>query len=229
MLAAALVALTRRQPRVLLAWIGVVLAAALSFEYRNAAYLLPLFPAMALLAGGAIPKDRAKWALGLVLVLFVAKASVPAETWGLPFMTEAPLAAEPVLDRYAALKRGDGSPGNELILGDPNDEFYSACLDLPRVRYLYLDPSTERRRYLRWTWSISGCSPSLRPISRSFPISIPGSTMRRLRDWGLLPGRPYGDGDPCPDASGNPGVGARPSALGLPRPSRMGGTGRKCP
>ena len=30
---------------------------------------------------------------------------------------------------------------------DPDDQFYSAVLNLPRVRYVFLDPRTERRRY----------------------------------------------------------------------------------
>ena len=180
--AAALVALTRTRPRVLLAWIAVVLAAALSFEYRNAAYLLPMFPAMALLAAGAIPKDRAKWALGLVVILFVAKASVPAETWGLPFKAEAPLAVEPVLDRYADLHRD-----SELIVGDPNDEFYSACLNLPRVRYLYLDPSTERRRY-SLDLEYLGVLITSADFARLPELHL--EFARRLRDWGLDHGDP---------------------------------------
>jgi hypothetical protein len=182
LLAAALVALTRRRPRVLLAWIAVVLAAALSFEYRNTSYLLPIFPAMALLVGGALPKERAKWALVLAVALFAAKALAPAQTWGLPFNADSTIAAEPVLDRYAALKRG-----NELILGDPNDGFYSADLDLPRVRYLYLDPSTERRRYpldLEYLGVLVTAAdfarlPELRP-----------QFAQRLRDWGLESGDP---------------------------------------
>jgi Dolichyl-phosphate-mannose-protein mannosyltransferase len=182
--AAALLALAWRRPRVLLAWIVVVLGAALSFEYRNTSYLLPLLPAFALLVGGAIPKDRAKWALALAVALFAAKALEPGQTWGIPFKPEAVIAAEPVLDRYAALKRG-----SELIVGDPNDEFYSACLGLPRVRYLYLDPSTEHRRYpldLEYLGVLISASdfarlPELRP-----------QLAQRLRDWGLDHGDPIG-------------------------------------
>lgn len=187
LLAAALVALTRRRPRVLLAWIAVVLAAALSFEYRNTSYLLPVFPAMALLVGGTIPRDRAKWALALAVALFAAKVLAPAQTWGIPFKPESVIAVQPVLDRYAALKRG-----NELIVGHPDDGFYSACLDLPRVRYVYLDPSTERRHYaldfeylgVLMTASDFARLPELRP-----------EFDQRLRDWGLRPSLDV-EGDP---------------------------------
>jgi hypothetical protein len=184
LLAAVLVALTRKRPRVLLAWIIVVLAAALSFEYRNTSYLLPLIPAMALLLGGAIPRNRAAWALALTVALFAAKLAAPSQTWGIPFKAESAIAVEPVLERYAASKRG-----NELILGDPNDEFASAFLGLPRVRYLYLDPSAERRRYpldLEYLGILITSSDftRLRELRPQYE--------RRLRDWGLDRGDPVG-------------------------------------
>jgi hypothetical protein len=182
LLAAALVALSRKRPRVLLAWIMVVLAASLSFEYRNTSYLLPVFPALALLVAGAIPKDRAKWALALAVALFAAKVVDPAQTWGLPFKGESVITVEPVLDRYAAMKRG-----NELILGDPNDQFYSACLDLPRVRYLYLDPSTERRRYAL-DFKYLGITMTSSDFAR-LPEPRHSQFDQRLRDWGLDPSR----------------------------------------
>jgi hypothetical protein len=182
LLAAALAALARKRPRVLLAWIVVVLAAALSFEYRNTSYLLPVLPALALLVAGAIPKDRAKWALALAMALFAAKAAVSTETWGLPFKAESVIAVEPVLDRYAAMQRG-----NELILGDPNDGFYSACLDLPRVRYLYLDPSTERRRYAL-DFEYLGITMTASDFAR-LPELQRSQFDQRLRDWGLDPSR----------------------------------------
>jgi hypothetical protein len=175
--AAALVSLSRRRPRALLTWIAVVLAAALSFEYRNTSYLLPVFPAMAVLAAGAIPKDRAKWALALTVALFAAKALAPAQTWGIPFQAESVIAVEPVLDRYAAMNRG-----NELILGEPNDGFYSACLDLPRVRYLYLDPSTERRRYAL-DFEYLGILMTASDYAR-LP-ELQSQFDQRLREWGL--------------------------------------------
>jgi hypothetical protein len=128
--------LKRTRTRVLLAWVAVVLAAAMAFDYRNTSYVLPIFPALVLLVGGALPKRLAPWALGVATLLFVVKIAEPARTWGLPFTQEASMPSEPLLDRYAALHRG-----NELILGDPDDEFYSACLNLPQVRYLYIDPN----------------------------------------------------------------------------------------
>ncbi len=180
--AAALIALTRKRPRVVLAWLAVVLAAALSFEYRNTSYLLPVFPAMALLVGGAIPKDWAKWALALAVALFVAKALTPAAIWGIPFQAESVIAVEPALDRYAAMKRG-----NELILGDPDDGFSSACLDLPKVRYLFLDASYQRRTYaldFEYLGIIVTASDFAR-LPEVGPKAVRPQFERRLRDWGL--------------------------------------------
>jgi 4-amino-4-deoxy-L-arabinose transferase-like glycosyltransferase len=182
LLVAALVALARVRSRVLIAWIVVVLAAALSFEYRNTTYLLPVFPALALLVGRAIPSRWAVGVLALAALLFAGKVVASAEPWGLPFGPQSVIAMEPMLDRYAALQRG-----NELVIVSPDDGFYSACLDLPRVRYLYLDPSTERRKYaldfeyLGVTVTASDFErlPELRPQFK-----------QRLFEWGLQTGDP---------------------------------------
>jgi hypothetical protein len=174
--------LKRTRTRVLLAWIAVVLAAALSFDYRNTSYLLPIFPALALLVAGAISKKLAPWTLALAALLFAGKVAGSGETWGLPFAQEAAMPSEVVLDRYASLKRG-----NQLILGDPDDEFYSACLNLPQVRYLYVDPAHQPPKsppahyaldfeYLGVTITASDFArlPELRPVFQ-----------QRLRDWDL--------------------------------------------
>lgn len=182
LLAAALAALFRNRPRVLTAWIAVVLAAAMSFEYRNTTYTAPLLPALALLAGGAIPARWSRWALAAAAVLFVGKAVAPAETWGIPFGAQSVISAEHALDRYVSLKRG-----NELIIGRPDDGFYSACLDLPRVRYLYLDPSTERRRYAL-DFDELGITVTAADFNR-LPELKPAFE-QRLRDWGLERGDP---------------------------------------
>ncbi len=182
LLAAAVLALFWKRPPALIAWLLVVLVAALNFDYRNATYLAPLLPALALLVGGAISPKWSRWALAAAVLLFVGKALAPGKPWGIPFGAESKIPAEQALDRYASLKRG-----NELIIGSPADGFYSACLDLARVRYLYLDPSTERRRYaldfeelgITMTASDFLRLPDLRPAFE-----------QRLRDWGLDRGDP---------------------------------------
>jgi hypothetical protein len=179
LLACALGSFIWKRPRVPLAWIVVVLTAALSFEYRNTSYILPLVPALAILAGGMISRKWSPWALALVAILFAVKALVPASTWGIPFGPESSIPSEAALDRYAALGRR-----NELIVIEPDDQFYSADLHLPRVRYVYIDPRPHPRKgldfmYLGIMISVADFArlPELRPQFE-----------QRLREWGLSSG-----------------------------------------
>ena len=182
LLAAALVALFRKRPWGVIAWVLVVLAAALNFDYRNTTYIAPLLPALALLVGGAIPPKWSRWALAGAVLLFIGKTFATTKPWGVPFRAESEIPAEHVLDRYASLKRG-----NALIIGNPEDGFYSACLDLPRVRYLYLDPSTQRRRYAL-DFEELGITMSSADFARLGEIKP--AFEQRLRDWGLDRGDP---------------------------------------
>ncbi len=180
---AGLAATVKRTPtRVLLAWIGVVLAAALSFDYRNTSYLLPIFPALALLVAGAIPKKLAPWALVLAALLFAGKVVASGETWGLPFAQEVAMPSEAVLARYASLKRG-----NQLILGDPDDEFYSACLDLPQVRYLYVDPNHQPARPPsgRYELDFEYLGVTVTAVDFARLPELKPMFQQRLRDWDL--------------------------------------------
>ncbi len=178
----AVVSLVWKRPRVPLAWIVVVVAAALSFEYRNTSYLLPVFPALAVLAAGAIPKRWALWAVALAGVLFAGKVLAPARSWGIPFAAESAIPSEAALDQYAALDRG-----NDLIVIEPDDEFYSADLNLPHVRYVYIDPSTQHRRNPLDFWYL-GVLITAADFSR-LPELRP-QFEQRLRGWGLDSGVP---------------------------------------
>jgi dolichyl-phosphate-mannose-protein mannosyltransferase len=140
--AGALVAAVRARPRLPICWIVIIVAAVLAFQYRNASYLTPVFPALALLVAGAVPRQRARAMLALALVFFAGKSVAARQTWGIPFAPESVIPAQAALDGYAALSRG-----NTLILADPDDQFYSADLDLPHVRYVFIDPRTERQKY----------------------------------------------------------------------------------
>jgi hypothetical protein len=174
-------------------WILVVFAAALTFQYRNDAYLLPLYPAMAILAASAIPSRAAQsqripstspkragyWAWGLVTLAFLifgAKAMAPAETWGIPFHPERVNPSQTALDRYHRLRRA-----NDLLLVEPDDDFYSADLGLPHVRYVWLDPSPPRHFPLDFEYL--GILISAADYAR-LPALQP-EFARRLREWGL--------------------------------------------
>jgi hypothetical protein len=141
LLAALVFALVRWRPKLPLVWLSVVFGADTVFQYRNVAYLLPAYPAMAIIGGGAIPRRGRGWILAAALGMFVVKAAEPKQPWGLPFSPEFVNRSYAALDRYAALHRG-----NDLILIQPDDQFYSACLPLAHVRYVYLDPRPSRPR-----------------------------------------------------------------------------------
>jgi len=125
----------RSAPAVLLALaLALPTAAILLWQYRNASYLLPLVPMGAILAAAYNPLccgRTAKWMLALVAAAFVAKAAMPAATWGLPFGAGTSVAVAPVLSTYCERGRG-----NELIVVDTPDEMYASLLPIPRVRYV---------------------------------------------------------------------------------------------
>jgi hypothetical protein len=133
-------ALRRREPAatLLAAWLAVGALAALVWQSRNVAYLLPTIPAMAILASsfGPFAKDQALRP-GLVLALgaLAAKALLPSAPWGISFAggTIEPLA--PVVANYCERSRG-----NELILVGLGDALYGAIEPLPRLRYADIGP-----------------------------------------------------------------------------------------
>jgi 4-amino-4-deoxy-L-arabinose transferase-like glycosyltransferase len=115
----------------LLAWILATFIA-LVFQPADAPNLLPVLPALAILAAGAVPVARAKWALALATAVFAVKLFLPAQPWGIPWDPEVMDPSDAALARYTALHRG-----NELIVVQPDDHVYSVCLLLPHVRYVF--------------------------------------------------------------------------------------------
>ena len=132
-------------PTLLLSWAAVVSAAMLLFQYRNASYLSLLVPVLALIAvayGPLFSGRRATVAAAALGLVFLIKAASPLRLWGLDFRAGTTVAAAPVLDAYARMHRP-----NELILVSPDDEFYSAVLPLPRIRYCFIDPADSTPSY----------------------------------------------------------------------------------
>ena len=121
--------LRKREPApvILACWILVTVAAPLLFQYRNATYLLPLIPAMAVLAATSFRlPEKATWlAAPLVLALLVFRAG---SLWENPQHS-------PVMDLAAAYCEMDR--GNELIVVSTADEFHSTVLPLEKVRYAF--------------------------------------------------------------------------------------------
>jgi 4-amino-4-deoxy-L-arabinose transferase-like glycosyltransferase len=140
LLGAAALALIRVRSKLLLVWAVVIFAAALTFQYRNDAYLTPLYPALAILVAMAIPRRRSIAFGGVALLLLIGKAVASTQAWGIPFEPENVNPSLAALNEYAAMKRG-----NDLAVVDTDDEFYSACIGLPHIRYVWIDPNPPRR------------------------------------------------------------------------------------
>ena len=164
----------------LVSWLAVLAAALLLFQYRNAAYLMTWVPALAILAtayGPVFGVRRAAMVTGALGLLFVAKAQFPDRPWGLSFQTGTTVQAAPLLDAYARL----GRP-NDLVLVSPDDEFYSAVLPLPRVRYCFIEPGdTPHPQLLDFRYLGINVTAGQFDELRKWR----GVFLQRLRAWGL--------------------------------------------
>ena len=183
-------ALRRRDqvlPALLISWLLIASGALLAFRYRNLPYALYVVPPAAMIAvlyGPFFRPRRVNWAMAALCALFVVKACFPGETWGLSFGGSKPLGSAAALRTYAAMHRP-----NELIIADPNDEFYSSTLFLPRVRYYYADLSGMARRYSSHYafLGISLTEDEFERLGQLRPVYE-----ERLRSWGLDSDDPIG-------------------------------------
>jgi 4-amino-4-deoxy-L-arabinose transferase-like glycosyltransferase len=129
----------RSAQAVLLAcWLAPVLAAVFLWHYRNAAYLIPSLPPMAIIAASYVPlpKGSARWLLAASAMAFVTKIALPQQPFGLSFAGGTIQTAAAPLSAYCALNRG-----NELIIGDAVDDLYATTLPLPKLRYAIVNSS----------------------------------------------------------------------------------------
>ncbi len=136
----------RSGPATLLAcWMAMVVAAILAFQYRNVSYMLPIFPALAILAtgyGGYTAGRRAVWLLTFAGLAFAGKAAFPSAPWGLSFQRGTIQPVAPLVSDYCARARP-----HELILVDMDDDLYASTLPLPKLRYCLVGASITGGRY----------------------------------------------------------------------------------
>jgi hypothetical protein len=100
--------------------------------------LLPLVPALALLAAAWGPfrtRHYAPWMLVVLAAAFLIKASAPELPWGLDYRAGTVQPAAPILAAYCAQARG-----NELIVLEVADDLYASALPLARLRYAIVAP-----------------------------------------------------------------------------------------
>jgi hypothetical protein len=133
------------RPLLLASWILVVLASMALFQAHNVTYLSMLLPPLSIVAAGYAPRPlRARpWLLvSLLGVIFVLKLWPAAQPWTLRPVDQNPSPSIAALRSYCERGRG-----NELILVAPDDDFYSATLPLPKVRYCWVAPLEAIARY----------------------------------------------------------------------------------
>jgi hypothetical protein len=171
----------------LLCWVVVVAASVAVWQYRNASYLLPLLPALAIIASAYGPFARMRpawWMLALAAAAFVLKAGAPSSPAGISFAagTVQPLA--PALSSYC--RRGRG---NELILVGMDDDLYASVLPLPRLRYALLQPPSSDSRFAMdfVSMGIILDAGQFNHLSQYEP-----GFLRRLHDWGIDSSAPIG-------------------------------------
>ena len=159
----------------LLCWLAVFSGALLIFQYRSVQYMLPLIPALAILAGCFLPALSRPLTVLILGAAFAVKAASPDVSWGLPFAggNTLPLAAP--LSAYCEERRD-----TDLVIYDTNDEFYSAVLPLRQVRYAYVDPEDRNFRL----------EPHLHQLGLilnvpEFEVGNWAAYQQRLREWGL--------------------------------------------
>jgi hypothetical protein len=178
----------RSAPAVLLLFaLALPAAAVLFWQYRSVSYLLPLVPVMAILAAAYNPLcsgRAAKWTLAALVAVFVGKAALPGETWGLPFRAGSTVAVAPLLSDYCRRARGNG-----LILVDTPDEMYASLLPIPRVRYVLEGAAPVAGAY-GMDFSSMGIILNARQFD-DLPRGMP-ALRQRLKEWGLDSAEPVG-------------------------------------
>ncbi len=180
--------LRRRTPAatLLAAWIGIMVAAVLGWQYRNATYLLPLIPALALLTAGwspfAAPRYAPWMSVGLAAA-FLIKIASPSLPWGINAQQGTVQQAAPALSAYCAQSRG-----NPLVVVDIADDLYASVLPLPRVRYAAMVPITLPTGPYNMPFPEMGISVTVDQFN-----DLPrheAAFRSRLEEWGLPGGGP---------------------------------------
>jgi 4-amino-4-deoxy-L-arabinose transferase-like glycosyltransferase len=122
-------------PRLLaLCWILIVGAALCAFQAKNLPYLVFLLPGLCIVAMGAW--DKAFFAVAIIALAVVGRLAIPSPV------------VPPIEGAVAIRAYFDMQRAAELIVAQPDDEFYSATIPLPHVRYAVVDPSRVALRML---------------------------------------------------------------------------------
>jgi hypothetical protein len=135
-LALPLVAHIRKKRPAAVIFPAVLILGLFAFRYRSAYYVLPLLPALAILAAeafAAMPARVRTIPIAAVLAFAILKTAHPAATWGIPATIEKPPAIATSLETYCEQDRAA-----DLILIASDDQFFASDLPLHHLRYCLL-------------------------------------------------------------------------------------------
>ncbi len=167
-------------------WIAVTLTGLCVFQARNLSYLVFLLPSLCIMGAVCAPRfldQRPTLTALAIAILFLAKIAVNGQVWSLR------PAAPPLPGAQAMRVYNDLHRDAELIAVQPDDEFYSANISLPHVRYSLLDPQGVGRRFGPH-YAFLGILLTPQQFV-DLPALLP-EFERRLRDWGLNSIEPIG-------------------------------------
>jgi hypothetical protein len=179
---------SRQQPAALLAvcWAIVTVTALFAFQASNLPYIVLTLPALCVMGAVCGPAflDRNPGVAGCILgTLLIVRLAVAGQPWSLR-VEAPPLSGANAMRAYYELKRS-----TELISIDPDDQFYSLTIPLPRVRYAVLDPAGVLARYAPHYAHLGIILTSGEFVN--LPTLIP-EFRRRLHIWGVGSQEPIG-------------------------------------
>jgi hypothetical protein len=183
------IALRKRshEATLLLCWVVVVAASVAVWQYRNASYLLPLVPALAIIGSSYGPFGNMRpgwWMVALAAAAFVLKAGAPSSPAGISFAGGTVQPLSPAVSSYCLRDRG-----NELILVGMDDDLYASVLPLARLRYALLQaPSSDSRFFMDFaSMGIILDTGQFNHLAQYEP-----GFRRQLHDWGIDSAAPIG-------------------------------------
>jgi hypothetical protein len=137
-----LLALRRRSAEAVLlaSWLAVAAGVPLVWQDRNASYLLPLLPALAVMSVAYAPRIGRRQAVALLTVISIgalAKLATPAAPWGISFQRGTIQPVAPALSTYCKSGRANG-----LVIVDAVDDLYASALSLPALHYAVAPPQS---------------------------------------------------------------------------------------
>jgi len=176
---------------------AVYFAALMIFRFHSEQYLTWFAPSLILIAGLYSPWLTGRSGAVLIAVIalvFAGKVLNPETDFGIAMQPGTTLAAAPVLKDYCEQHRA----ADLYILG-VDDEFYSAVLPLPRVRYGWIDATNLVQKEHPHLGFLGILIPAREfpELKQRLPVY-----RERLRSWGLPSTRPLATGLTSPDAAG---------------------------